>query len=286
MGKLLLKSKHRLICGDCKSFSDVERLLDGHKINVAVTSPPYASQRTYDESSGFKPIPPDEYVDWYADVAANIMAHLAEDGSYFCNIKEHCEDGQRSLYVKDLTLAHVRQWGWRFIDEFCWRDTRNGMPGAWDNRFKDAWEPVFHFATHRAIRFRPAVVSVASSQCFDYDAKTKRGIDRNGMKTGAPAGGTHDGLARPSNVLDIPAGSECSEHPAGYPIALPEFFIKAFSDPGDVIFDPFMGSGTTLIAAEKNGRRGFGCEISPRYCDVIVARYEQHTGQKAVLWVS
>ncbi|MFY9280746.1 MAG: site-specific DNA-methyltransferase, partial [Bacteroidia bacterium] len=56
------------------------------------------------------------------------------------------------------------------------------------------------------------------------------------------------------------------------PVALPEFFIKAFSDAGDVILDPFCGSGTTLVAAHRLGRRGFGVELSPAYCSVILER--------------
>ena len=136
---------HRLICGDCRDRGVVQRLLDGVRANVVITSPPYATQREYDPGSGFKPIRPDEYVAWYRDVAANVAAVLASDGSYFLNIKEHAEGGQRSLYVKDLVIAHVRQWGWWFIDEFCWRKTDNGVPGGWNNRFKNAWEPVFHF---------------------------------------------------------------------------------------------------------------------------------------------
>ena len=115
--------------------------------NVVVTSPPYATQREYDPSSGFKPVPPDEYVAWFRDVAAGVEAILAPDGSYFLNIKEHADDGERSLYVKDLVIAHKRQWGWRFVDEFCWRKTDNGVPGGWNNRFKNAWEPVFHFCS-------------------------------------------------------------------------------------------------------------------------------------------
>lgn len=59
---------------------------------------------------------------------------------------------------------------------------------------------------------------------------------------------------------------------APFPKALPEFFIKAFSDSGDVIFDPFLGSGTTLEAAGALDRAGFGSEISPGYCDVILRR--------------
>ena len=281
MGKLVLTSRHRLVCGDCRDFATVEKLLDGHKINVAVTSPPYASQRTYDESSGFKPIPPVEYVSWYRDVASNIMENLADNGSYFCNIKEHCEDGQRSLYVKDLTLAHVREWGWRFVDEFCWRNTKNGVPGTWPNRFKNAWEPVFHYSKNTQIKFDPIACGTKSDSAFSYSSETAETKTGSGL-LGEKGTQEHSGIARPSNVIEVAAAST-GDHSAAYPVALPEFFIKAFSDPGDVIYDPFMGSGTTLIAAEKNGRRGFGCEISPAYCDVIIKRFEQHTGSLAIL---
>ena len=148
--------KHRVICGDCRDRDVVNRLFDGAKANLIITSPPYASQRQYDPGSGFQPVRPEEYVAWFGDVATNIAAVLAPDGSYFLNIKEHCEDGQRHLYVKDLTIAHVREWRWRLVDELCWRNTRNGVPGGWNNRFKNAWEPVFTtFAKSLSIRSRP-----------------------------------------------------------------------------------------------------------------------------------
>ena len=63
---------------------------------------------------------------------------------------------------------------------------------------------------------------------------------------------------------------------------MPEFFIKAYTDSGDVVFDPFMGSGSTLMAAEKNGRIAFGTELSPRYVDLIIKRWQQFTGKIAV----
>ena len=271
LGEVYELGPHRLMCGDCRASTDVSTLLDGVVVNVAFTSPPYASQRKYDESSGFKPIKPDAYVEWFETVQANVREHLAEDGSWFVNIKEHCEDGQRSLYVKDLTIAHVRAWGWMFVDEFCWRDTKNGVPGGWGNRFKDAWEPVFHFATTTKIRMDPTANGTESNAVFDYSpstATTKTGSGLLGVKSTEE----RQGVARPSNVIEIAAAST-GEHSAAYPVGLPSWFVRAFSDEGDAILDPFMGSGTTLIAAAQERRVAYGMEISPGYCDVIRRRW-------------
>ena len=280
-GDLWLLGRHRLLCGDCRDFAHVDRLFDGAQANVVITSPPYASQRKYDESSGFKPIHPDAYSEWFRDVAANVMAILAPDGSYFLNIKEHCDEGQRHLYVKDLTIAHVREWGWKFVDEFCWRDTKNGVPGGWPNRFKDAWEPVFHFTRSERIKFHPLANGTDSDAVFEYSANTAKTKTGSGL-LGVKATTEKSGQARPSNVIEIAAAST-GDHSAAYPVELPAWFIRAFSDVGDITYDPFTGSGTTLIASEQEGRTCYGMEISPAYCDVIVRRWEQFTGGTATL---
>jgi hypothetical protein len=72
-------------------------------------------------------------------------------------------------------------------------------------------------------------------------------------------------------------------HPAAFPVKLPETLMGYLAAPGETVADPFAGSGSTLIAAEISGRRGFGLELDPRYVDVAVRRWEQFTGQKAVL---
>jgi DNA modification methylase len=89
-----------------------------------------------------------------------------------------------------------------------------------------------------------------------------------------------DGWARPSNVIEAKAEGGQGDHSAPFPLALPDFFVKAFTDPGDVVFDPFSGSGTTMIAAMKNGRSCYGVEISPVYCDVIVKRAQTFAKQE------
>ncbi len=272
-GEVYELGPHRLICGDSTDAETVTALLDGRKINVAFTSPPYASQRKYDESSGFKPIPPDEYVDWFDAVQANVREHLSEDGSWFVNIKEHCDDGQRSLYVKDLTIAHVRRWGWRFVDELCW--THHGFPGAVVDRFKNAWEPIFHFAANYPAKCRPLAVAYDSDSVMQYDKDARQSMTGAGWQGAGKEVDRMQGKALPRNVLRLSNGAATSVvgHSATFPTALPGFFIRAYSDASDAIFDPFLGSGTTLIAAAKEGRACYGVEISEGYCDVIRKRW-------------
>ena len=305
-GDIWVIGRHRLICGDCREFATVQQVLGGRPANICITSPPYAAQRAYDPSSGFRPVPPEEYVGWYADVAASIAVVLVEDGSYFLNIKEHADDGERNLYVKDLTIAHRRQWGWRFVDEFCWRKTDDGVPGGWGNRFKNAWEPVFHFSRQQKIKFRPKEVGHWSDNCFDYSPDNPKSTSGSGLLGTGPRGaaadlgknhdswqttrrttnnmeGRHGGIARPSNVIEVKTESSQGSHSAPFPRALVEFFVKAFSDPGDLVFDPFLGSGTTIAAAHFLDRVGYGVEISPAYCDVILRRVEHLTGIEPAL---
>jgi len=294
-GDVWLIGRHRLICGDCRDTAVVEKLMARARANVTITSPPYATQREYDPTSGFKPIPPDEYVEWFRAVAAGIESVLAPDGSYLLNIKAHADDGERNLYVMDLVLAHRRKWDWRFVDEFCWRKTDNGVPGGWGNRFKNAFEPIYHFCKQQQIKFRPQAVGHESDDCFEYSPDNPKSTSGSGLlgtgargsaaaKPGADdSEGRHTGVARPSNVIEVKTESSQGSHSAPFPRALVEFFVKAFSDPGDVVFDPFLGSGTTMAAAHVLGRVGYGCEISPAYCDVILRRIEHLAETEPVL---
>ena len=285
-GEVYELGPHRLVCGDCRDPRVVAELLDGVKVNVAFTSPPYASQRKYDESSGFKPIPPDEYVEWFDAVQANVREHLADDGSWFVNIKPGSESGSRLLYVADLLTNHVREWGWRFIDEFCW--LRQALPGSPESmgKFKNAFEPVYHFAG-KGLAFFPRAVRHESAEAFKYEDQKAAGRNISAASQGlgnnaqSPVG-QGAGLAYPSNVLDFKQGAGVTGHSAAFPLALPVFFIKAFSTEGDAVLDPFLGSGTTLIAAAQHGRVAFGCEISPAYCDVIRRRWTRYAVEHGI----
>jgi site-specific DNA-methyltransferase (adenine-specific)/site-specific DNA-methyltransferase (cytosine-N4-specific) len=252
---------HRLLCGDCRNPDDIARLCI-EKVQGCFTSPPYAEQRK-DQYGG---VPADEYVAWWEAVQAGVRGVLREDGSFFVNIKAHCDNGERSLYVMDLVLAMRRAWGWRYVDELCWQ--RASAPNGTTDRLRNQWEPIHHFALGDT-KARFENVSYVSDQ-------TNSG---RGQKSRSGSGFTiakwKDGMvARPSNVLVFNHNNEAADlgHPAIFPVALPDFFIRAYSDPGDVWLDAFVGSGTTFVAAEQNGRIGYGMEIAPKYVAVILER--------------
>lgn len=313
-GDIWLLGPHRIMCGDCRDDADVDRLLDGATVNLAFTSPPYASQRDYDEESGFKPVPPDDYVEWFAPVAAVVQRVLSDDGSWFVNIKASADGLDTYLYVHDLVIAHAREWGWHYATELCWR--RIGVPKSVTLRFKNQFEPVYQFTKGRwkmrpeSVRHPSDSVPVAGgpgSGETSWRAKQGGDVDAGSLSFGprsqvtrdlisgrqgqggsyGPTGGVHGanpGMAYPGNMLPTFSGDHTATgHTAAFPVGLPQFFVRAYADAGDTVYDPFMGSGSTLLAADREDRVAYGMEISPKYVDVICKRYQEVTGVKPVL---
>lgn len=265
--------RHRLICGDCRDIETVKAVCDGRQVNGVFTSPPYAEQR----KKQYGGVPTTEYVEWWEAVQGNVREVLAGDGSFFVNIKPHCEDGQRVLYVFDLVLAMVRRWGWRFVDELYWK--RRAYPGDFKQRFRNEIEPVFHFSL-KVCKFKPNNVLIKSSVANGHSPARS---DFASLGTSLPQIDFSGDWARPTNVIDVSESEREIPHEASFPLALPTFFIKAYSDPDDIWLDPFAGSGTTLIACENEGRIGRGIEILPKYCSVILQRWADLTGQEPAL---
>ena len=307
-GDIWQLGNHRIACGDCTDVGLLEKLLEGKKVNTIVTSPPYAQQRK-DEYGG---ISADEYPDWFGAVANAMWTILDDAGSFFVNIKEHVENGQRSLYVMKLVIEMVEKYGWRFVDEFIW--TKPGLPGGWKNRLKNDFEPVFwfaktdnvefverqieegegedetenlvdeygrvfHFSKQQKIRFYPKSVGKRSTR-----VRASTPLNKSKTNTGniGISGPYMKGIARPGNLIRLQGNTETWDHPAMYPVGLPELFIKLTTLRGDMVFDPFLGAGSTLIAAEKTKRICYGTELQPQYVDIVLARWELLTGQKAV----
>ncbi len=261
---------HFLMCGDSTSTADVDRLMDGDHAQAAVTSPPYAAQRA-EQYGGPKP---DEYLDWWQQIQANVRHILADDGCFFVNIKAHSDEGERLLYVMELVIAMKKQWGWAFVDEFCW--LKPAVPGNFHYRFRNGFEPVYQFAlSAKEFKFRPDNVKHVSkdvpiTQGPGHGEKNWAKFQGEGVEFFPQ--GQEVGLARPTNVFSFPHYEPARGHPAVFPVEVPEFFIRAYSDEGDRWIDPFVGSGSTLVAAERNSRLASGMDLKPAYIAVSLER--------------
>lgn len=256
----------RILHGDCADVLGKGLVARGC-VNLIVTSPPYADQR----NGSYGGIHPDRYVDWFLPKAQAFWRTLADDGSFVLNIKEKATDGEKHPYVLLLILA-LRKQGWRLVDEYCWHK-KNCYPGRWPNRFRDAWERCLHFTKNRTFKMRQDAVMVPMGDWKHNRLRNLSSTDRlrdesaheNGFGKKVANWVGRD-MAYPTNVLHMATECGYKGHPATFPLSLPDFFIRLFTDEGDVVLDPFAGSGTTLVAARKLNRESIGIDAVETYC--------------------
>lgn len=244
-------------------------VLEDDSVDLVVTSPPYAERR----KKAYGGIPAEKYVEWFLPISAELRRVLKPTGSFVLNIKEGTHDGERQTYVYELALALRRQ-GWLWVDEFVWHKT-NPFPTGNQNRLKDGFERCYHFAKTKNFKFFPDAVRTksASKWAGDNERRKNKGAHRttNGSGMNMSRRITGD-LVRPSNVVTMPSSSINIEHPAVFPLGLPEFFIRLMTEEADAVLDPFMGSGSTAIAARGLGRRYLGLELSEEYLELSAKR--------------
>ena len=235
-------------------------------MNLIVTSPPYADSRQ-DTYGG---IAPDKYVDWFLPIAAELKRVLTDDGSFILNIKERVVSGERHTYVLELILALRRQ-GWRWTEEYMWHK-KNCAPGKWPNRFRDAWERCLDFTEQKRFKMNQEAVMVQTGDWAKTRLKKLGGNDvvRFNSQVGSGFGKNIANWvgrekAYPTNVLHMATECGNKNHSAAFPRELPTWFIKLFTAEGDTVLDPFMGSGTTCVAANELGRNYLGIELKDEY---------------------
>lgn len=280
-GDLWQVGDHFISCNDCRTFEVVEAMLyaaGAKKVDGAFTSPPYAEQRSK-KGEWYGGIPEDQYVQWWYTVQDNIGSCLAPMGSFFLNIKPNVVDGARVLYVFDLVLAMCRDWDWHLIDEFCWE--RLSAPGSWHNRFKNGFEPVYQFSKDTRINFfREAVATEGSGVAVHGGNKSTGNYYNTNNKV------VEWDQVLPSNRIPSFGNASGEGHPAAFPVGLPEFFMRAFSESDSLWLDPFAGSGTVGVAAHKNGRSSLMIELEPKYVAVMLERMYKLTGETPIRAVS
>jgi len=255
--------------GDCL---DVMKTFPDHSIDLIVTSPPYADAR----KNTYGGIAPGDYVSWFACRAEEMLRILKPSGSFILNIKEKCVDGERHPYVLELILDLNRNVGFRWVEEYIWHKTTSA-PGKWKYRFRDSWERILHFSKSKEIKMRQDAVKVpigdwtasrlknmSNNDYSRHESSTRSGV---GRRISAWEG---KDLVYPSNVLHKSPVAHNTGHSAPFPEWLPEFFINLFTDEGDVILDPFLGSGTTFRVAQRMNRVPVGIELNREYVERMI----------------
>jgi DNA modification methylase len=258
--------------GDCL---EVLQEYPDNTFDLIVTSPPYADRR----KNTYGGTPPEKYVEWFLPRSEQFLRVLKSTGTFILNIKEKAEGGERHTFVIELILA-LRKQGWLWTEEFIWHK-KNCYPGKWPNRFRDAWERCLQFNKTRHFKMNQEAVMVPMGDWADARLKSlgKNDVVRFDSQVGSGFGKNITNWigrekAYPTNVLHLATECGNKNHSAAFPEALPEWFIKLFTDEGDLVLDPFVGSGTTCAVAQQLRRNSVGVEILAEYCDLAEGEVE------------
>lgn len=272
-GKLAMDFLNRIFQGDCE---EVLKTLPDNSIDLIFTSPPYADQR----AKTYGGIKPDEYVEWFLPKAAQFKRVLKPSGTFILNIKERVVEGERHTYVIDLILR-MREQGWLWTEEFVWHK-KNSYPGKWPNRFRDNWERLIQFNKEKSFKmYQEAVMVPIGDWAKERLAKlSETDKIRDESRAGSGFGKNVSNwvgrdMVYPTNVLHLATETGNKNHSAVFPRDLPQWFIKLFTKPGDIVLDPFIGSGTTALAALQLGRHFVGIDISNEYAELSNERISE-----------
>ena len=257
----------KLHLGDSK---EVLKTFDDNSIDLIFTSPPYADRRIHTYGG----IKPESYVEWFLPVSEQLLRILKPTGTFVLNIKEKAENGERHTYVLELILA-LRKQGWLWTEEFIWHK-KNCYPGKWPNRFRDAWERLLQFNKTKKFNMYQEEVMVPVGDWAKDRLKRLSEVDKirdNARNNSGFGKNVSNWLNRekayPTNVLHLATECNNKNHSAVFPEALPEWFIKLFTKENDTVLDPFMGSGTTIVVAQRMKRNSIGIDILPEYFEMV-----------------
>lgn len=256
LGDTWLLGRHLLACGDAKDGGQVAKLLGGSKVDVVFVDPPY-NVPIRGHVSGLGRTVHREFVEASGEMSQPEFTAFLETS--FANIASNCRDGAIAYVCMDWRhLEEALAAGKKVFSELknicVWSKTNGGM-GAF---YRSQHEMVLVFK----------VGSAAHTNNFGLG-------DKGRYRTKV---WTYPGV----NSFKAGRMDELSLHPTVKPVALVADALRDVSDRGQTVLDTFGGSSTTLIAAEKTGRKARLMEIDPAYCDVIIRRWQHLTGKQAV----
>lgn len=261
-----------VMVGDCLP---VLRAMSSGSVDLLITSPPYDGQPKYGNGEKYSR---EWYSGFFLEVTAEIHRILSPRGSFVLNYRSRRQGSERGTLQYEL-IFWLREQGFLFCEDFVWGKP-SPPPGRFNRFLKDAVEYCFHFAKGPDWQFFP-------EQCLTparWDAKDRerrKKLAHNYIRANAPSGQGRKrvqagpDLVRPSTLLHLEPEFSPNpvRHPARFPVALPRFFINLLTKPGQMVVDPFAGTGTTALAAEQLERRWLVTELDPAYAAIVPSRF-------------
>ena len=253
---------------------DALRELPDGSVDLVVTSPPYDRQPKYGNGERYGE---DWYRGTFLKITREIHRVLAPHGSFVLNYRSKRCGKERGTLQYELVFL-LREQGYLFAEDFVWGKP-SPPPGRFNHFLKDAVEYCFQFAKTADWQFFPEQC-LSPARWDRRDLARRRKLPHNYERADAPSGQGRKrvqagpDLVRPSTLLTFEPEFQPNptRHPARFPVALADFFIRLLTRPGDLVVDPFAGTCTTAVAAERLGRRWLVAELDAGYTTVLGRR--------------
>jgi DNA modification methylase len=265
-GEVVVLGNHRLMCGDCTDAESVSHLLEGRLVDCLVTDPPY--NMGYEGAGGTKDrktkrikndrLPEDVFFDLLFAAMKNAFVNSADGASFYVFYKEL----GRGVFLDAFSAAGIT-----FRQQCVWVKNQIVLGGA---AYQNMFEPFLYGTRGKAKTWNGARKQRSVIESTDFMEKPELIKTINDLSEILMA-----------DVIRENKPSASKLHPTMKPVRLLSRLMANSTDRGDIVFDPFAGSGSSMIAAEQLGRRCYMMELDEGYCDVIVDRWESFTGNKA-----
>lgn len=252
------KERHFIECADNVDFM---RSLKKESMNLIVTSPPYNIGKEYERKTSIE-----AYIEQQATTISEAVRLLHPNGSICWQVGNHVDNGE--IFPLDIVLYNLfKQHGLKLRNRIIWTF---GHGLHCQNRFSGRHESILWFTKSDDYIFNLDPVRIPSK----YPNKKHFKGPKRGQISGNPLG------KNPSDVWDIPNVKanhvEKTDHPCQFPVALVERLVLALTHPGQSVLDPYLGVGSSAIAALKNDRLAYGCDITPEYIETAQERINSY----------
>ena len=268
-GQIWQVGQHRVMCGDSTSEKDVSRLIENARIRILATSPPYSDQREYNIGK-FNWL---ELANGFIDA---IKPMLMDPCDILVNLGVKYKDGRINQYWQPW-LDHCDSIGFPLYGFYVW-DQLSGMPGDYHGRLARSHEFIFHYSIgHNQANKWIETTGESQKRGVRHRFRQKRFRQKDGsLKEAISPTAIGQPYKIPDSVIrvrrEMTRGIHTENHPAVFPVEFPSFLLQTWSNINDCAYEPFCGSGTTIVACEQINRIGYGMELDPSYVAVTLQR--------------